>query len=278
MKFVCSIICVLVLISCESNNHPAIGIGVFSVGEMKKVSFSPGNLQYHPANNEWRFAESQLDYIGAANSNISSSYNGWIDLFGWSTSTTNFGVSKSTNVNDYSGDFVDWGMNRIGGDTPNTWRTLSKDEWLYIFYNRHNAQSLFAGGNVDGVNGLILLPDNWVTPDSLSFEVSTNKGLYWEGTGYYNPSADNYTHNVYTSEEWKKMEQAGAVFLPASGARKGTNIYALYYDGYAWSSTDYDKDYAYYLLFGLRRFGPQDNYFTRDYGFPVRLVQDIQLE
>ena len=262
----------------DNPTDPSAGIGVFSVAEGRTVTFSKGNLQYHPANNEWRFAENQTDYIGDANSNCSSIYNGWLDLFGWSTSTTNFGVSTSTNVNDYSGDFVDWGINQIGDDAPNTWRTLTKDEWLYIFNHRKNAQSLFASGNVNGVNGLILLPDSWVTPDSLSFEASINKGLYWEGTGYYNPSADNYTHNVYTSEEWEKLEQSGAVFLPASGARKGTNVYAIYYDGYVWSSTNYNEEFAYYLLFGLRRIGPQDNYFTRDYAFPVRLVQDIQLE
>ena len=34
------------------------GIGTFSVISSKQVSFSKGNLLYHPANNEWRFAES----------------------------------------------------------------------------------------------------------------------------------------------------------------------------------------------------------------------------
>ncbi|MEE0860739.1 MAG: hypothetical protein UIC49_04690, partial [Paludibacteraceae bacterium] len=75
----------------ETINEP-----YFSVSETQKVTFSPGNLQYHPANNEWRFAENQTDYIGDANSNCSSTYNGWLDLFGWSTSATNFGVSTST--------------------------------------------------------------------------------------------------------------------------------------------------------------------------------------
>ena len=51
--------------------------GGFSVGRGEYVYFSPGNLQYHPANNKWRFAPSQLDYIGEANENISSTYNGW---------------------------------------------------------------------------------------------------------------------------------------------------------------------------------------------------------
>ena len=104
------------------------GIGVFSVSADKQVTFSQGNLQYHPANNKWRFAENQTDYIGDANQHCSSTYNGWLDLFGWSTSSNNFGVSTSEDDNDYSGSFVDWGTNQIGNDAPSAWRTLSYDE------------------------------------------------------------------------------------------------------------------------------------------------------
>ena len=52
----------------------------FSVSSSKQVYFSKRNLQYHPSNNEWRFAVRQTDYIGKANSNISSTYNGWLDF------------------------------------------------------------------------------------------------------------------------------------------------------------------------------------------------------
>ncbi len=61
-------------------------VGKFSVSSSKQVSFSKGNLQYQASTNTWRFAESQTDYIGAANKNISATYDGWIDLFGWGTS------------------------------------------------------------------------------------------------------------------------------------------------------------------------------------------------
>ena len=63
--------------------EPKIG---FSVSEGKQVIFSPGNLQYHPKNDQWRFAENQYDRIGEANKNVSVTYDGWIDLFGWSGS------------------------------------------------------------------------------------------------------------------------------------------------------------------------------------------------
>ena len=93
-----------------------------------------------------------------------------IDLFGWSTNTTNFGVSVSIDNDDYSGLFVDWGTNKIGNDAPNTWRTLSKDEWVYLLNIRTNASSLYGIAQVNGVNGLIILPDNWICPVGVTFK------------------------------------------------------------------------------------------------------------
>ena len=251
---------------------PSAGIG-FSVSVGKKVTFSKGNLQYHPANDEWRFAENQTDYIGDANRNCSSTYNGWLDLFGWSTSATNFGVSTSTDNADYSGSFLDWGTNKIGNDAPDTWRTLTSDEWEYIFYNRPKAQSLFALGSVNGVNGTIILPDNWTTPDGVSFVASTTQGLYWYGTHYYNSNGNNYSHNTYTAEQWQTMEQAGAVFLPASCCRWGTGM-TDGGGGCYWSSTEHDEDIAFDVDFGSDNLYPP-SFDYRYMGQAVRLVKDL---
>lgn len=228
----------------QGNDKPSAGIGAFSVSATKQVTFSKGNLQYHPANDEWRFAANQLDYIGQANENISSTYNGWIDLFGWGTG--NAPTKSSTDYSDYQ-TFVDWGTNQIGSDAPNTWRTLSKDEWMYIFYNRPNAQSLFALGSVNGVNGTIILPDNWTT---------------------------NFSHNIYTSEQWSKMEQAGAVFLPASSYRWGSDVDYVGFFGDYWSSTGGSEDIAYCVGFNTFDLDPQQGS-DRLYGFSVRLAQDL---
>ena len=243
----------------------------FSVSASKQVYFSPGNLQYHPANNEWRFAENQADYVGSANSNISATYNGWIDLFGWGTG--NAPTKSSTSYSDYQ-TFVDWGTNQIGSDTPNTWRTLTYDEWMYIFYNRPNAQSLFALGSVNGVNGTIILPDNWTTPAGVSFVASTTKGLYWDGSYYYNSNGDNFSHNTYTSEQWSKMEQAGAVFLPASGRRWGTGVANVGYLGSYWSSPEIGELDACRVGSDSYSLYPRNDY-DRFYGFSVRLAQDL---
>ncbi|MBR4498358.1 MAG: hypothetical protein IKP08_06750 [Bacteroidales bacterium] len=71
----------------------------FSVSDSTKVHFSQGNLQYQASSNTWRFAENQWDFVGDSidgtvyekgiksdNAKISSSYDGWIDLFGFGTS------------------------------------------------------------------------------------------------------------------------------------------------------------------------------------------------
>ena len=139
---------------CGDNDTPSSGIGTFSVSETKQVTFSKGNLQYTQSSNTWAFAENQWDYLGEANIAIDADVLAdKVDLFGWSTSATNFGVSTSTDYNAYSGSFVDWGTNKIGTDAPNTWRTLTRNEWKYVVFNRPSASSLNGVAQVNGVNG-----------------------------------------------------------------------------------------------------------------------------
>ena len=240
------------------------GIGSFSVSETKKVTFSPGNLQYHPANNKWRFAENQTDYIGDANSNCSPTYNGWLDSFGWSTGATNFGVSTSKDNADYSGSFVDWGTNQIGFDAPNTWLTLTEDEWEYLLITRANASSLKGVAQVNGVNGLILLPDNWTCPAGVTFKSGFHSSYGVEAYGQY---------QTFTAEQWSKLESAGAVFLPAAGNRFGTNVSGVQDYGFYWSATGGNGNSASALGFysdEARMIGD----FRFD-GLSVRLVKDL---
>lgn len=243
------------IIIVESPDDPDDEPGLFSVSPTKKVFFSPGNLQYQASTNTWRFAEHQYDYVGADNSNICATYSGWIDLFGWGTG--NNPTLSSTNDTDY-GTFVDWGTNAIsnGGNTANQWRTLTSAEWEYLFNNHQ-----YGIGNVNGVGGVILLPDSWTQPSGCSFtaEPASNNG--------------DWTHNSYTLAQWANMEAAGAVFLPAAGVRDGTNVFGMGSNGVYWSSTpnsesyanllDFRSDYLYAMTYGLRH-----------YGFSVRLVRD----
>ena len=247
------------------NDTSTAGIGIFTVAANKQVSFSKGNLQYHPANNKWRFAEKQTDYIGEDNSNISDTYNGWLDLFGWSTRTTNFGVSTSSFDSDYSGSFVDWGTNKIGTDAPYTWRTLTRNEWECLLYYRKNASALFGVAQVNGVNGLILLPDNWTVPVGITFKPGLHSKYVADYSGYQS----------FTAEQWQTMEQAGAVFLPASGERYGSNVDYMHYYGCYWSSIVRNESCAYNVEFTSDVLISKDTGINRYKGLSVRLVKDL---
>ena len=258
-KFFCAALLSLLFFSCSKKDQPVIhedtpGVlsGEFSVSASQKVHFSQGNLQYVGT---WQFAENQWDCFG------SSQYDNHRDLFGWGTGDAPNNVS--TDNNDY-GTFVDWGTD--------AWRTLTKDEWVYLFYTRTNAATLFGLGSVNGVNGTILLPDNWTLPAGASFTASTTQGLEDAGGYYSNPNSDNFSHNTYTTAEWAVMEANGAVFLPAAGSRNGTDVdYVGLRGGYR-SATSDDTENAYYLSFGSGLLYPQYNYF-RYFGFSVRLVR-----
>ena len=197
---------------------PKAAAPIFSVGENNKVVFSSGNLQHNPSTGKWRFAANQTDYIGENNKNISTTYNGWIDLFGWSGSGANsikYGVGSSTTISDYYGTFVDYGNNIIEEFLPNTWRTLSIEEWEYILNDRHNAVFLRGIAQVDGVNGLILLPDNWVCPSNLTFLHGLNTS----------PAMSAFAHyQCFSKDEWQALEYSGAIFLPAAGTREGCEV------------------------------------------------------
>ena len=245
--------------------------GLFSVSADKQVRFSKGNLRctINGTDTAWVFAAHQYDMLGTANVNGSVLAN-TIDLFGWSgsTATAKWGISTSTSSSDYSGDFADWGQHIGDGSL---WRTLTYDEWTYLCSGRANAASLMgvARINLDAegttyANGLILLPDSWTCPEGITFR----SGFASE---YSEQAYADY--QTFTLAQWEKLEAAGAVFLPASGYRKGSSIYNMQGGGYYWSATPSGSSCAYYLSFysGEAGWGGNDRYL----GQAVRLVQDI---
>ena len=293
--------------------------GKFSVSSSKQVAFSQGNLQYQASTNTWRFAENQTDYIGSDNKNISATYDGWIDLFGWGTSgydntandplsinyqpwaTSTMDLNKiktdstqncdmlpitgdcvwdytymdgSNNTYGYGPSYnmtdgnltrtsanYDWGVyNAIsnGGNQAGMWRTLTSSEWYYLFNTRKNAAYLWSQGKVNGVYGVILLPDNFSKPSSIS----------------WTPKANNWTTNTYSTEQWATLQAIGAVFLPAAGSRYGRDVSNVQDYGRYWSSTAINQGSAYRLYFYSDYLSPR-SYSSRYVGFSVRLVQDL---
>ena len=175
-----------------------------------QIVFSQGNLQYVGT---WQFAENQWDFIGVGQADDNR------DLFGWGTGDAPNKVSED--AADYA-TFTDWGVNPItnGGNTANLWRTLTKDEWRYLFDTRANAMELYGVGIIQTtlqgyIHGAILLPDNWTLPEGVTFASASAKGYELnseEYDGYYQLGTD-WTDNEYTLEQWAAMESAGAVFL-----------------------------------------------------------------
>ena len=242
---------------------PSAGIGVFSVSAHKQVTFSKGNLQYTQSTNKWSFAENQWDLIGNTNV-IDDALADKIDLFGWSASATYFGISTSTSESDYSGSFVDWGTNKIGNDAPNTWRTLTNNEWEYLFNTRTNADALYGVAQVNGVNGLVLLPDSWTCPDNVNFKSGFHSDWSEEAYGQY---------QIFTAEQWSKLEATGAVFLPAAGERDGLDIWGVQDRGHYWSATENDSNNARYLT--IHSDEAYMSWNRRYYGYSVRLVKNL---
>ncbi len=239
-------------------------IGVFSVAPNKQVSFSQGNLQYLPAIRLWKFANTQYEYLGNANKYLKPMFRNWVDLFGWSANNTTapFGVSTSMSASDYAGDFVDWGTNTICGDMPGIWRTLSMDEWDYLFKKRTNAAQLYSQGSIEGTRGMIVLPDNWVLPEGVQFTVDTA-----------NLTMD-LDLNAYSYAEWQKMEDAGAVFLCVTGRRDGKEVgYLQEYGGY-WSSTTTSITTYHWFFNYIREVLTLYDNSNRVQGRSVRLVHD----
>lgn len=259
--------------------------GVFSVSDSTQVIFSPGNLQYRASTNTWRFALNQWDYVGEDNANISETYDGWIDLFGWGTSGYNHGAvcyqpwSTSTSNGDYyaygSSTYnlydpngkADWGYNAInnGGNQENLgWRTPTKEEWSYLFNTRSTASGIrYAKAVVNDVNGVILLPDDW----SADFYTLNNT----------NTSDASFSSNIINETLWVTLEEHGVVFLPAAGHRNRNSVYSVGSEGGCWSSSCSNSSGAEIVYFynSYLTVSEGSNYY-RSNALSVRLVRASQ--
>ena len=234
----------------------------------------------------WRFAEHQWSYVGFGasdgnvydnnnvkcdNASIASNYSGWIDMFGFCTSGYNnkFPYMTSQSSSDYGngssvveGTYYDFGKyNDIYNpkthrtDAYGTWRLLSKAEWDTLTQKRSSASTLHATGKVNGIIGLILLPDNWVAPSGITL----------------NTSCSGWNNNDLSLSQWEQLENNGAVFLPRCGKRKGTSQNDTQWR-YGSSTRDGSAQNAYlYMNPGAN---PQwSAYDQRYFGLPVRLVK-----
>ena len=247
--------------------------GVFSVSKDKKVGFAKGNLRYSKDanwNDHWSLAEHQYDILGADNleSQEVNQYGNrfpsedHLDLFCWSAGKSNNGtVYTYPDDSYYTGDFKEWGTQTAFTDIYGFgWSTMTKDEWTYLLSERENAATLKSFATVNGVKGLVLLPDEWNAPDGVIIS------------------------EEMTAEQWATIEKTGAVFLPAAGTltvNMEGNTVATVNDvnvvGSYWSSTPSETDVnAFSMTFTESEVKPAVDIYRR-IGSAVRLVKCTEL-
>lgn len=263
--------------------------GLFTINSSgNKVRFSQGNLQYQASSGTWRFAANQYDYIGKAAGNTTAAsgrptQTAWIDYFGWGTSGYNYKypymisgtpADYGDGNNTITGTEYDWGIHNAisnGGNVPNLWRTLAKEEWQKLLNRTTTINTIGGYATVAGLHGFILIPDEFVDPMK-----NNGSGAF---VGF---SSTGFTQNVYTADDWEKMEAMGAIFLPAAGFNNvnssgvGT-VSNVDSQGDYWSTTNYSTSQA--LSFQIassscRISGNWDR--SRRVGCSVRLVKNVE--
>jgi hypothetical protein len=158
--------------------------------------------------------------------------------------------------------------NSLGGtkvqttDAPGTWRNLTYDEWDYLIHDRNTSSGIrYAKATVNGVQGLIIVPDNW------------SRSTY--ALNSTNTSGAAFNANVLTAAQWATLENAGCAFLPAAGRRLGTSVSNVGSSGDYWSTTTESvHNDALYLNFEGGVYTGTIHY--RYYGRSVRLVRTAQ--
>lgn len=140
-------------------------------------------------------------------------------------------------------------FDEIQSVVDSVWFVLSSDEWKYLLTKRRTDSGIrYAKATVNGVFGLVLLPDDWKT------------AIYGIKDG-----------TVISKSDWtNKLEANGAVFLPAAGYRFNNWEKSVGTDGYYWSSDPEDTPY---LRFNNAMLSTSTNVFDQEYGLSVRLVK-----
>lgn len=261
--------------------------GIFTTRSLdgdKRIRFAYGNLQAiakngraeSPSDWSWHFANEQYECLGRSNLYIigngkysSASYN-TVDLFGWSTESTYFGIHNSKFNSTYSGVCRDWGMYlNINGYPAGTWHVMESTSISSIKYDRHDFYR-FAVATINGVSGLVLFPDGFY-PGQLGLPSISNFNTIG--------STDSYTDNTFDLEEWAALEACGCVFLPAAGYRIGYHsngdLYKPGIIGYYWSRNFPLGNEEVAIICNILT-SLYSTELPRYYGCSVRLIYDVE--
>lgn len=261
----------LFLMSCSKTDYPRESqssgeelssalLGEFSVSATKKVRFSKGNLYWDGS--AFHFENCQYDHYGYWENNH-------VRHFFWSKTASVAYAEKYKDPDRRENDVLftnstpetaksDFTVDNITGK----YRTLSNEEWKYLFETRTNADNLYKSEvTVCGLsNCVVIAPDNW--------DINTNP-----------------LQTSYSAPDWVKAEAIGLVCLPATGYRSTTQYDGNYNPrivgvgdyGYYWSSSAIDTNFAYLVRFVHYHHIYANEYENRfDVGCSIRLVLDIK--
>jgi len=188
----------------NDNDYLSRGIGVtVASGEFPEGTVH-GLFTINSSGDHVFFANGDVEYVDGTYSFSSTQ---WTDRTG--TPTTNkyyFSLAQANNAVE--------GLNSASYQGTNTWRTLTRAEWLYVLNTRTT---------VDGTAGQ---NHNWkwitisdVTQAGNSNNSMTGALLFPDGYG----SVDGVSSSL-TVAELLELEAAGCVFMPAAGRVSGSSI------------------------------------------------------
>ena len=132
-----------------------------------------------------------------------------------------------------------------GGDSY--WRTLGQAEWTYIFYNRSVASTglidqstgtsvsngRFVKAVLCGVSGVLIFPDTYEHPSSISLSYINKDGT------------SGYSTNILSESDFNTLHSVGVEFLPINGYYDKVNQeFVDVVNGYYWSCKTQKTDQA----------------------------------
>lgn len=141
------------------------------------------------------------------------------------------------------------------------WFTLSRTEWAYLLYTRGVSYARFAKVQVEGANGLLLFPDEFLWPnDNLTQPTALND------------ASAAFTQIEYTAAQFSELEEAGCVFLRANGYYDHSG-HAHHHNadfGYYWTRDFNGDNHTHsYLYFDNSSISPNDNNETVQAGYAL---------
>lgn len=303
-----------VTFKCKGGSDPE-GFSVYGTvkgDDTVYVHFAKGNLQYCISKNEWSIMDEQYSIF----ERIIQEYPGidyaaldTVSLFGWATSnnpgsgthyqpwditpeSTYGNLSTPWGGTEFDYDLSDWGKQFGEG-----WRTLSIEEWDFIFNHRNTRATItwprtnpYTGDIIEmvtteharwahaeilidqdhsgeqyidyDIHGMILIPDD--------YNGGTPEGVYWDGVNERSPWSTKCT-----KAGWEALEEAGCIFLPAPGARSGRFVADDGVRGYYWSSSSSTSAHARAVQFNSSYLDTEASY-QRYLGYSVRLVKNVE--